>query len=156
MSDWREVIDGHIDAIADDLRCVRRHLHVHPEPSRDEFETTRYLGQKLEQAGIPFRVIPSGRGILAGSGGTNGAPGVALRADMDALRIHDRKHVAYRSGREGVMHACGHDAHSTMLLGAATALAECADVLPWPVGWRAIFQPAEEVGEGAHEMVTAG
>src|SRR3954466_11614217 len=105
MSDWREAIDRRIDAIADDLRAVRRHLHVNPEPSREEFATTRYLGQRLDEAGIPFRVVPSGRGIVAGSGGINGAVGVALRADMDALRIQDRKQVPYHSTREGVMHA---------------------------------------------------
>src|SRR3954466_7804499 len=99
MSDWREAIDRRIDAIADDLRAVRRHLHVNPEPSREEFATTQYLGQRLQDAGIPCRVVPSGRGIIAGSGGIDGAPGVALRGDMDALRLQDRKQVAYRSAR---------------------------------------------------------
>src|SRR5437879_5783305 len=86
MSDWRGAIDRHIDAIAEDLRAVRRHLHVNPEPSREEFATTEYLGQRLQEAGIPFWVVPSGRGIVAGPGGIGGAPVVALRADMDALR----------------------------------------------------------------------
>src|SRR4051812_10501751 len=82
MSDWRDALDRHIDAIAQDLRAVRRHLHVNPEPSREEFSTTQYLGRRLEEAGIPFRVVPSGRGIVAGSGPINGAAAVALRADM--------------------------------------------------------------------------
>lgn len=156
MTDWRSAIGRHIDGIASDLRAVRRHLHVHPEPSREEFQTTLFLADRLERAGIPFRVIPSGRGIVAGPEPVPGAPRVALRADMDALRIQDLKEVEYRSGREGVMHACGHDAHTTMALGAALALGHCGDALPWPVSWRVIFQPAEEVAEGAAEMVAAG
>jgi amidohydrolase len=156
MTDWRQAIDGHIDAIREDLRTVRRHLHAHPEPSREEFKTTQYLGGRLEEAEIPYRIIPSGRGIIAGPEFSSGARGIALRADMDALRLQDGKDVAYRSARDGVMHACGHDAHSTMVLGAAIALRRCAEWLPWPVSWRVLFQPAEEVGEGAAEMVSAG
>jgi amidohydrolase len=156
MSDWRAAIDRHIDTIADDLRQVRRHLHAHPEPSREEFRTTLYLSHRLEEAGIPYRLIPTGRGIVAGPQPTAGVRTVGLRADMDALRIQDEKDVEYRSTRPGLMHACGHDAHSTMALGAALALARCRDELPWPVDWRVIFQPAEEVGEGAAEMVAAG
>lgn len=156
MTDWRHAIDGCLDALAEDLRAVRRHLHAHPEPSREEFRTTQFLAQRLEEAGIAHRIIPSGRGIVAGPEFAAGARGVALRADMDALRIADAKDVPYRSCRDGVMHACGHDAHSTMVLGAALALARASASLPWPVSWRAIFQPAEEVGEGAAEMVAAG
>ena len=131
MSDWREAIDSHIDAIAEDLRAVRRHLHVHPEPSREEFETTRFLAERLEEAGIPYRVIPSGRGIIAGSGRQDGALGVAIRADIDAPtdpRPQGRSAIGRR--RDGVMHACGHDAHATMALGAALALWRCARELP--------------------------
>lgn len=156
MTDWRSVIDREIDGLADDLRAIRRHLHAHPEPSREEHQTTLFLGRKLEEAGIPFRIIPSGRGIIAGPEPVSGLRRVALRADMDALRLQDLKEVAYRSTRDGVMHACGHDAHSTMALGAVLALSRCGRAFPWPVSWRAIFQPAEEVGEGAAEMVGAG
>jgi amidohydrolase len=81
---------------------------------------------------------------------------IAVRADIDALRIHDAKTVAYRSARDGVMHACGHDAHATMALAAAQALWHCRDVLPPETPWRAIFQPSEEVAEGALEMIAAG
>lgn len=156
MTDWRAVIDHEIDALAGDLRAVRRHLHANPEPSREEFETTRFLAARLEAAGICHRIVPSGRGIVAVHDPAPVGRAVALRADMDALRIKDAKEVCYRSTRDGVMHACGHDAHTAMALGAALALRRCGDVVPWPVPWRVIFQPAEEVSEGAAEMVAAG
>ena len=105
-----------------------------------------------------FRIViaPTGRGLVAGPEGKHGTEILAFRADIDALRIHDVKTVAYRSTREGVMHACGHDAHATMALGAALALWQCRDQLPRGLMWRAIFQPSEEVGEGASEMIATG
>jgi amidohydrolase len=158
MADWRGAIDGAIDAMAGTLRDVRRYLHAHPEPSLEEYETTRYLSRLLEESGVPHRLIPSRRGIVADAdpGDPVTAPRVAIRADIDALRLHDVKAVPYRSTRDGVMHACGHDAHATMALGATLALRHCREALPWPTPWRAIFQPAEEVGEGAREMIEAG
>jgi amidohydrolase len=81
---------------------------------------------------------------------------IAFRADIDDLRIHDAKTVPYRSTRDDVMHACGHDAHAAMALGAALILWQCRDTLPLGLVWRAIFQPSEEVGEGASEMIAAG
>ena len=156
MTDWRAEVDGHVDAIADDLRVTRRYLHAHPEPSGLEFRTAELLAGRLAAAGIPFRMIPSGRGIVAGPEGDETGPKFAFRADIDALLIHDQKDVPYRSTHEGMMHACGHDAHATMALGAALALWKCRESLPGPVPWRAIFQPAEETGEGAHEMIAAG
>jgi amidohydrolase len=156
MIDWRQGIDDHIEAIAGDLLGIRRHLHAHPEPSREEFETTQYLGSRLLEAGLPHQIVLEGRGILAGPSLSSDGRAVALRADMDALRVQDRKEVTYRSARDGVMHACGHDAHSTMLFGASSALHHCEGLFPWPVPWRAIFQPSEEVAEGAAEMVAAG
>ncbi len=136
MNDWREAIDRQVDALTDELREVRRHLHAHPEPSREEFETTRYVSDRLRREGIAHRVVPSGRGIVAGPEGVAAqGPRVALRADMDALRLVDAKEVEYRSTRDGVMHACGHDAHTAMALGAALALHRCGDALPAPVAW---------------------
>ncbi|WP_165251394.1 M20 metallopeptidase family protein [Paludisphaera soli] len=156
MSDWRDPLDRWIDSRADRLREIRRHLHAHPELSREEYQTTRFLADRLEEAGIPYSLVPSRRGILAGNLDA-GRPIVAFRADVDALPIADAKDdVSYRSTRDGVMHACGHDAHATMALGAAEALWACRDVLPARILWRAVFQPAEEVGEGAREMVAAG
>ena len=138
------------------LREIRRRLHAHPEPSREEYQTTRFLAEELEKAGIPRSIAPTGRGLIAGPEDADGRPVIAFRADIDALRIHDAKTVPYRSTRDGVMHACGHDAHATMALGAALALWHCRDVLAPRLAWRAIFQPSEEVGEGAFEMIAAG
>jgi amidohydrolase len=156
MVDWWAEIDASIHSMADELIGTRRFLHAHPEPSREEYRTAEFLAGRLGEAGIPRRLIPSRRGVIAGPESADPGPKVAFRADLDALRIHDLKDTAYRSTYEGVMHACGHDAHTTMALGAALALWECREKLPWAVPWRAIFQPAEEIGEGADEMVAAG
>jgi amidohydrolase len=153
---WREAIDSYIDSHAERWCSVRRYLHAHPEPSREEYRTTEYLAQQLGAAGLQVRIAPSGRGLIGEPEGQDGQPRIAIRADIDALRIPDAKSVPYRSSREGVMHACGHDAHATMALSAARALWECRDTLPEPTAWRAIFQPAEEVSEGAFEMINAG
>jgi amidohydrolase len=156
MADWRTAIDGWLDSRRGELRDIRRHLHAHPEPSREEYQTTRFLAEALEEASLPRQVAPTGRGLVTGPAGPEGAPVVAIRADIDGLRIHDAKSVPYRSSREGVMHACGHDAHATMALGASLALWSCREALPREICWRAIFQPSEEVSEGAFEMIAAG
>src|SRR4029077_16153486 len=101
-------------------------------------------------------IVPSGRGLIVGRENPDEGPTVAMRADIDALRINDAKTASYRSSREEVMHACGHDAHATMLVAASLALWTQRDLLPDSTRWRAIFQPAEEGGEGAIEMVAAG
>jgi amidohydrolase len=156
MTDWLAGIDSYIDREADRWVWLRRHLHAHPEPSREEYRTTEYLAQRLGEAGLRVQIAPGGRGFVAEPEGLEDRPRVALRADIDALRIADAKAVPYRSSREGVMHACGHDAHATMAMAAALALWESRDAFPAPIAWRAIFQPAEEVSEGAAEMVAAG
>ncbi len=156
MSDWGQAIDRYVDEIADELQEVRQYLHANPEPSGKEYQTTKLFSRQLELINVPHRVISSQRGIIADAAGYDGVARVAMRGDMDALLIHDEKRVAYRSRNEGVMHACGHDAHSTMILGAVKALVHVANKLPWPCPWRAIFQPAEETGEGALEMIAEG
>ncbi|RUL89629.1 M20 metallopeptidase family protein [Tautonia sociabilis] len=157
---FAEAIDACIDEMADLLRSVRRHLHAHPEPSLEEYRTTEELARILGDAGILIRIAPTGRGLIAGpepEPGSDGPPRVALRADIDALRMQDAKlAVPYRSTCAGVMHACGHDAHTAMALGAALALHRCREHLPRAIPWRAIFQPAEETGDGALEMIRAG
>ena len=155
-TDWREALSQAVEAQAAELVRVRRHLHSHPEPSGEEFATTQYLADRLEEAGIEHRLIPSHRGIVCDGVPSGGELRVAMRADTDALRIQDEKTADYRSRNEGIMHACGHDAHSAMVLGATKALHACGEVLPWPVPWRALFQPAEECCDGAQEMVAAG
>ena len=153
-----EALDACIDGLEGDLRAVRRHLHMHPEPSLEEYRTTEFLARRLADDGVPFRVAPSGRGIIAGpeEAGPDGRR-YALRGDIDALPLQDAKQgVPYRSHRDNVMHACGHDAHAAMALGAALALHRQGDLAPRPIPWRAIFQPAEEIGDGALEMIRAG
>jgi amidohydrolase len=156
MDDWRGEIDRRIDEMAGELRAIRRHLHAHPEPSLEEYRTTQFIADRLAGAGIVHRISGTRRGVIAGPEGLGEGPRVAFRADIDALRIQDAKEVEYRSNRSGVMHACGHDAHTTMALGAALALHGARDLLPRTLAWRAIFQPAEEVGEGAIAMVAEG
>jgi amidohydrolase len=156
MPDWRHTIDDFIDSRVEQWRAIRRHLHANPEPSREEYQTTTFLAERLREAGVGVQVVASGRGLIAEPEGQDDRPRVAIRADIDALRMHDAKTVAYHSSRAGVLHACGHDAHATMVLAAAAALCHARDVLPKSTDWRAIFQPAEEVAEGAVEMVAAG
>ena len=136
----------------DSLVRVRRHLHMHPEVAYAEVETTAYLTERLTEAGLSPRRLPSGTGLVVEVG--SGPPTVVLRADIDALPLADLKEVPYASTREGTCHACGHDVHTTVVLGAALALAEL-DGLPGTV--RCVFQPAEEtVPGGATHVVAAG
>jgi amidohydrolase len=154
MSDWRSAVDDYVDSLAERLRALRRCLHAHPEISGEEYQTTAYLAKLLAGAGLMTRVPPLRRGILVDGGGEG--PCVAMRADLDALPLHDEKDVEYRSTRDGATHACGHDAHSAMLYGACLALQHCAEHLPWPLAWRGVFQPSEETTHGAEEMIGAG
>ena len=137
------------------LPVYRRELHRHPELSGAEYATTAYLSKQLAAAKIPHRLGKGKRGVITNivPGDRARAPVIALRADIDALPITEANRVAYCSQNQGVMHACGHDAHSAILLGATLALHSAG---PLPVAWRSIFQPAEETGEGAKEMVAQG
>lgn len=155
-ADWRFALDGRVEDLAESISAVRRHLHAHPEPSLEEYRTTEYLAGRLRDEGLPFRVLATRRGLVAEPDPDGPEPRVAFRADMDALRLRDLKDVSYRSTYDGVMHACGHDAHTAMALGAAVGLWRCRDALPWPVPWRALFQPAEETADGALEMIAEG
>jgi amidohydrolase len=137
------------------LSQIRRHLHRHPELSGQEFSTTDYLSKRLTEARVPHRVATGKCGVITEviESPDAGAPIVAMRADIDALPINEENNVPYRSKRSGVMHACGHDAHSAILLGTTLALYRAR---PLPVAWRSIFQPSEEAGRGACEMVNQG
>jgi len=137
-----------------ELVYLRRHLHAHPELGRAERETTALVARRLEAVGLRPRLLPSGTGLVCDVGNGDG-PTVALRADIDALPLQDEKDVPYRSTVPGVCHACGHDVHTTVLLGAGLALAEHADELAGRV--RLIFQPAEErIPGGSIDVITAG
>ncbi len=125
------------------LREFRRDIHAHPELSWRELRTTAAVFDALTAAGLKPRRL-STTGLVCDLGPDDG-PRVALRADMDALPIHEDTGLRYASTNPGVSHACGHDLHTSVLLGAGLALAELADL---PVGVRLVFQPAEEVMPG--------
>jgi len=151
-------LDAYIDDLAPTLRGLRRRLHQQPELSGEEYETTAMLEEALAESGLELRRGPDNRGLIVDSPAPEGTPRVALRGDIDGLPIQDLKTVDYRSRVPGVMHACGHDAHAAITVGATLGLARLAAAheLPWPLAWRAVLQPAEETGEGALEMIAAG
>jgi len=130
---------------------VRHHLHAHPELSYQEFETSRFVQQKLASYNIPFEVKAT-TGIIGLIKGKNPhSRVVALRADMDALPINEQNDVPYKSTKQGVMHACGHDVHTTCLLGAAKILNETKN--DWEGTVKLIFQPGEEKNPGGASLL---
>jgi amidohydrolase len=157
-ADWRPKIDAAVDESMDRMVALRRHFHAHPEPSGEELQSSLHLYRLFDELGLTVRVGPEGCGVIVESRNPNGDRRIALRADIDALRIEDQKQTPYRSTVQEVMHACGHDAHTATVFGALVALdrLECDHSLPWPVTWRGIFQPAEESGDGAKAMMAAG
>ncbi|AJC79361.1 hippurate hydrolase protein [Rhizobium etli bv. phaseoli str. IE4803] len=143
-----------IDALKTEMMAWRRDLHAHPEFGFEEKRTSAFVAAKLREFGLDD--------VAAGVGGTgvvgtlkrgSGNRSIALRADMDALRIPEQGNLSYKSSNPGVMHACGHDGHTTMLLGAAKLLAEEGG---FDGTVRFIFQPAEEWGRGALAMLADG
>lgn len=154
-NDLRGQLDQFLDEMSDELIAFRRDLHAHPEIAYDEHRTTKRIKQRLTAAGLRPVALPKGTGLIVDVGSDDG-PTVALRADIDALPLADEKDVPYKSTVPGVCHACGHDAHATILLGTGVFLArQAADgVLPGRV--RLIFQPAEELPGGALDALAAG
>ncbi|MFD3872481.1 amidohydrolase [Streptomyces sp. NPDC058623] len=147
------------DHLRAELIAFRRDVHMHPELGHQEFRTTAAIKARLEQAGLHPRVLKSGTGLICDVGEWDGVrPVLALRADIDALPIPDAKtQVAYRSTVPDRAHACGHDVHTTVVLGAGLVLAELdrQGLLPRPV--RLLFQPAEEVlPGGASDAIESG
>ncbi|MEB3069949.1 M20 family metallopeptidase [[Mycobacterium] vasticus] len=141
---------------ADELVAWRRHLHRHPELSRQEFATTQFIAERLAGAGLNPKVLPSGTGLTCDFGPEDG-PRIALRADIDALPMTEQTGAPYASLVPGVTHACGHDAHTAILLGAALAMAEADRSAGLPVGVRLVFQAAEELMPGgAIDAIAAG
>lgn len=136
---------------APDFIAIRHHLHAHPELSYQEFETSKFVQQQLSRIGIPFEVM-AGTGVVGLLKGNNADSRViALRADMDALPIEEENDVPYRSKNAGVMHACGHDVHTAVLLGAAKVLHELKD--EWEGTVKLIFQPGEEKNPGGASLM---
>ena len=133
----------------------RRHLHAHPELSFHEYQTSAYVAQKLDELGIKYQKMAN-TGLVAIIQGDKPSDGVvALRADMDALPIVEANEVSYKSKNAGVMHACGHDAHTSSLLGTAKILTELKNEFGGTV--KLIFQPAEEkLPGGANMMIKEG
>ena len=130
---------------------IRRYLHAHPELSYKEFETSKFIQDKLTEFGIPFTIMAT-TGVTALIKGRNPESRiVALRADMDALPITEENNVVYKSVSQGIMHACGHDVHTTCLLGAAKILNELKD--EWEGTVKLIFQPGEERNPGGASIM---
>lgn len=143
-----------IQAYSDELTELRRKFHREPEVSWEEVKTTQFVCEYLDGLGIPYRRAEP-TGVIAEIKGGKSGKTVALRGDMDALHVEElNKDLPYTSMEHGKMHACGHDAHTAMLLIAAKALNEIKEELPGKV--RLLFQPAEEVAEGAKMMVEQG
>ncbi|GAA2934596.1 M20 family metallopeptidase [Streptomyces thioluteus] len=138
--------------LAAELIAFRRDLHMHPELGNREFRTTAAIRARLEKAGLRPRTLPAGTGLICDIGrprpGAERRPLLAFRADLDALPIPDTKTVPYRSTVPGAAHACGHDVHTTVVLGTGLVLAalDREGLLPHPV--RLVFQPAEEILPG--------
>jgi len=138
---------------ANEFINIRHHLHANPELSYKEFETSAFVQQKLKEWGIPFEVKAT-TGVVGLIKGKNpGKKVTALRADMDALPITEENNVDYKSRNIGVMHACGHDVHTTCLLGAAKILNELKD--EWEGTVKLIFQPGEEKNPGGASLLIA-
>jgi amidohydrolase len=148
-------LDRWLAARGAELVAIRRHIHAHPEPSHAEFETAALIARELSVAGLSPQLLPKGNGVICDIG--EGDRVIAFRADLDALPLHDTKDVPYRSTVQNVAHACGHDVHTTVLLGLGLALAQLDRQGELPGRVRLIFQPAEEcVPSGAPEVISAG
>lgn len=138
------------------VRQYRRHLHQYPELSYQEVETMNFVAEQLTKFGIPFTKGIGKTGVVAiirGKQHSEQDACIALRADLDALPIVEENDVSYRSTREGIMHACGHDVHTAILLGTAELLFEIKDKLPTPI--KLIFQPGEEKNPGGATLMIA-
>lgn len=151
MSTLKDKIHSLAKAFAPDFISIRHHLHANPELSYQEFETSAFIQQQLRSYGIPFTVMAE-TGVVGVIEGKNpGKKVIALRADIDALPIQEENDIPYRSTRPGVMHACGHDVHTTCLLGAAKILNDLKS--EWEGTVKLIFQPGEERNPGGASLL---
>ncbi len=155
--DMQQELDLFLAVHEAELISFRRDLHAHPELSYHEHRTTRRVSEQLAAAGLRPVTLPKGTGLIAEIGDPAASgPVVGLRADLDALPITDEKNVPYRSTVPNACHACGHDVHTTVLLGAGLFLASRAARSGLPGRVRLVFQPGEEVGTGAMDVMAAG
>jgi amidohydrolase len=155
---WSMPVRAALDALASELVALRRQLHMQPELSWQEHRTTELIAERLRIAGLDPQPLSIGTGLVCDIGNTTSGRFVVLRADIDALAMNELADVPYRSRIDGVAHACGHDAHSAIVLGAGLAIAQARDQIAsgeW--GVRLIFEPGEEnVPGGAVRIVEDG
>lgn len=152
MNGLKDSIKKYAADYLQEVVAIRRHLHMNPELSFREFETANFIVAKLEEYGIPYQSGVAKTGIVALIEGKDPKSRVvALRADMDALPLSEKNEVPYRSENEGVMHACGHDAHMACLIGAARILQEIKEELHGTI--KLIFQPSEEYYPGGAKVM---
>jgi amidohydrolase len=156
MSEIEQLIKNYSEDLFSKVKAYREHLHQFPELSYQEFETAKFVKEKLLEIGIEDLHSLGNTGVIALISGKNHAKNqtcIALRADLDALPIFEENECSYKSKNEGVMHACGHDVHTSVLLGAAEILFKLKDELPSPV--KLIFQPGEEKNPGGASILIA-
>jgi amidohydrolase len=154
----KELLSTKVSAIYEKIKGYREHLHQNPELSYKEFNTMEYVAAKLKEIGLPYEKGVAGTGIVGiirSSKHSENQACIGLRADLDALPIQEQNTASYMSKVDGVMHACGHDVHTSILLGAAEILFELREDLEHPV--KLIFQPGEEKNPGgASLLIEAG
>lgn len=143
-----------VETITPRLLEIRRHLHSHPELSGQEYKTAAYVAGVLSSCGLRVQELVGKTGVVAELPGDGDRRLLAIRADMDALPIAERVELPFTSTQPGIMHACGHDVHTTVGLGTAMVLAQLGIPLPGTV--RFLFQPAEETAQGARWMIEDG
>lgn len=154
MTTISSVFKEEAKALESRLVAMRRELHEHPELSNEEFETTRRIRSWLTEVGVPMVDLHLPTGVLAEVKGAHPGPTIMLRADIDALPVHEETGLPFASTVAGKMHACGHDFHTTSMIGAAKLLQDHAQELHGTV--RILFQPAEEQAVGARAVIEAG
>lgn len=158
MNEIQALIREKAELVFEKVKQYRHHIHQHPELSYQEFETMEFVASVLTQLGIPHQKGIAETGLVAliqSEKHSKNQDCIGLRADLDALPIHEENDVSYKSRKEGIMHACGHDVHTAVLLGTAEILWSMRDVLPQPV--KLVFQPGEEKNPGgASLMIEAG
>ncbi|MGZ8944010.1 MAG: amidohydrolase, partial [Methylococcaceae bacterium] len=147
------ILTNELQQLHADMRLWRQHLHQFPETAFEEIQTAKFIADKLTSFGLDVHKGLGKTGVIAKLSAGNSDKKIALRADMDALFIQEQNTFTYRSRHEGKMHACGHDGHSTMLLGAAKYLSENRH---FNGTIYFIFQPAEEGRAGAKQMIDDG
>lgn len=134
--------------------ALRRHFHMYPEASMEEYLTTAKIAEELDKLGVRYERFEACPGLVAKIEGKNPGKAIALRSDIDALGVQENNDIDYKSKTDGLMHACGHDAHAAMNLGAVRILNEMQDEISGTVYF--VFQPAEEIGKGALAIIEQG